>query len=165
LVKIWILLFYLLFANNCLADNQAKVAVYSDYCALLQVYGLYLEDIGIFLENNTKNIIDSSSEDNYIEQLMSLEKEADAIIASMSTIKVPEDLLLYHDLVKKALEHYRNMLILLSKSSKASGKDEKKEFLDEATAEAVKGKELSSKSEIIKPDIDQLLQKYIWRKN
>ena len=96
---------------------------------------------------------------------MSLEKEADAIIASMSTIKVPEDLLLYHDLVKKALEHYRNMLILLSKSSKASGKDEKKEFLDEATAEAVKGKELSSKSEIIKPDIDQLLQKYIWRKN
>jgi len=148
-----------------LADSRSEATDYHNYGFLLQRYGRHLEQIGIFLESNSKNIVNSSSKSNYIKQLISLEKETDVVIAKMSTIKVPEEVLNYHTLNKQALERYHDMLKLLLKSSAASGEEPRKKFLDKATVEAIEGRKLSSEAEIIKPDINQLLQRYILEKD
>ena len=99
--------------------------------------------MAIFLGANTKNIVESSSDEGYIKKLISMEKDFENTVKMMSEIEVPKEVLKYHDVIKQALVEYLEMLKLLLRSSNAPDDNEKKEFLDKAAFKVKKANELA----------------------
>ncbi len=144
LVNIWLLFFAILFTSGCSANTQDSIgSAYSNYGELLKQTGRRIESMAIFLGANTKNIVESSSDEGYIKKLISMEKDFENTVKMMSEIEVPKEVLKYHDVIKQALVEYLEMLKLLLRSSNAPDDNEKKEFLDKAAFKVKKANELA----------------------
>ena len=99
--------------------------------------------MAIFLEANTKNIVESSSDTEYVMTLNSMIKEFDNIVGDLSNIEIPKEALKYHDVIKQALAAYLEMLKLLVKSSNADTDGEKKDYLNKAAIKIQEANELA----------------------
>ncbi|MBL7157319.1 MAG: hypothetical protein ISS92_04040 [Candidatus Omnitrophica bacterium] len=162
LVRFWVFIFLVFFTSGCSADIPDDIGqIYIDYGKALRESGNSITRMGVFLGKNTKNIVECSSDEIYIDKLYSLKKDIGKTLKTMSTIKVPDELLQYHNLHKQTLTEYYQMLDFLIKSSTSIDSDEKKKFLDKAAAKVTKANALGKQAKDNMPAAEALIEKYM----
>ena len=162
LVRLGIFIVVTFFTSGCSADMPDDIGqVYIDYGKVLKESGNNITRMGTFLGKNTKNIVECNSDKRYVDKLYSLKKDIEKTLKTMSTIRVPDELLQYHNLHKQALTEYYQMLDFLIKSSTSDDIDEKKKFLDQAGVKVTKANTLGKEAVDSRPAAETILKKYL----